>query len=165
MALGGGSRTELQLARRVSRCARLATTLGRDRTAFRSHSVVLAALRTTIPSILSTIRGSRGRYAEKDGFIHLHISYIHVHLSVSSGNKTLAIHVLTHRRCTRDHPVSCKLYSWGHPTQHTRTSHVHCHSIPNTCPTTLSVRTHSSSRVQLGLKLGVEIGHICLLQH
>ena len=34
--------------------------------------------------------------------------------------------------CTRDHTVSCKLYSWGHPTQHTRTSHVHCHSIPNT---------------------------------
>ena len=161
MALGGGSRTELQLARRVSRCARLATTrLGRDRTAFRSLCVVLAALRTTIPSI----RGSRQICGKRRIYTFTH--FVHPRpLERIVRDKTLAIHVLTHRRCTRDHPVSCKLYSWGHPTQHTRTSHVHCHSIPNTCPTTLSVRTHSSSRVQLGLKLGVEIGHICLLQH
>ena len=156
LALGGGSRTELQLARRVS--MRASSYYARLRPGTAVPFVLAGVLRIHHTLHTRQICGKRRMYT----FTHL---YIHVHLSVSSGNKTLAIHALTHRRCTRDHPVSCKLYSWGHPTQHTRASHVHCHSIPNTCPTTLSVRTHSSSRVQLGLKLGVEIGHICLLQH
>ena len=58
--------------------------------------------------------------------------------------------------------------AWGQHTSLLRLSPYLVHTaIPFPTPVQLSVRTHTSSWscVQLGLKLGIEVGHICLLQH